>query len=235
MFRRELWSAVKNLPVRVPWLTKTVLNAILSYGLVSRGKGSRKGHFRENADVFFDKPGQVSYGYVMKPLLFPSKTSHTRLFPKKHSFTYSYLLVGIPVGWRVVADLGFISNSLLEDKLIRRGNPGFPHAYLVTAPRFLGYSSNPVSFWYLYNDYMELQAMILEVNNTFDERRMYFLKDSFAPTDSDDSWTLVENPRSRFRQTWPKDFHGLLSIPERVRMRSVLRNRSPLFSTALAK
>ena len=49
--------------------------------------------------------------------------------------------------------------------------------------------------------------MILEVNNTFDERRMYFLKDSFAPTDSDDSWTLVENPRSRFGQTWPKDFH----------------------------
>ncbi|KAL8924157.1 MAG: hypothetical protein Q9172_002822 [Xanthocarpia lactea] len=81
----------------------------------------------------------------------------------------------------------------------------YPYAYLVTAPRFLGY--NPVFFWYLYNDYMELQAMILEVNNTFDERRMYFLKDSFAPTDSDVSWTLVENPRSRFRQTWPKDSH----------------------------
>ena len=36
----------------------------------------------------------------LKPLLFPSRTSHMRLFPKNHSFSYSYLLVGIPVGWR---------------------------------------------------------------------------------------------------------------------------------------
>lgn len=36
----------------------------------------------------------------MKPLIFPCKTSHTRLFPKKHSFSYSYLFVGVPVGWR---------------------------------------------------------------------------------------------------------------------------------------
>ena len=52
----------------------------------------------------------------------------------------------------------------------------YPHAYLVTAPRFLGYSFNPVSFWYLYSGQEKLAAMILEVNNTFDERRMYFLK-----------------------------------------------------------
>lgn len=35
----------------------------------------------------------------LKPLLFPCQTTHTRLFPKKHSFKYSYLMVGIPVGW----------------------------------------------------------------------------------------------------------------------------------------
>ena len=35
-----------------------------------------------------------------KPLFFPSRTTHTRLFPKTHSFSYSYLLVGIPVGWQ---------------------------------------------------------------------------------------------------------------------------------------
>jgi hypothetical protein len=35
-----------------------------------------------------------------KPLFFPSRTTHTRLFPKSHSFSYSYLLVGIPVGWQ---------------------------------------------------------------------------------------------------------------------------------------
>ena len=36
----------------------------------------------------------------LKPLIFPCRTSHTRLFPRKHSFSYSYLLVGIPIGWQ---------------------------------------------------------------------------------------------------------------------------------------
>lgn len=47
---------------------------------------------------------------TMKPLLFPCQTSHTRLFPKKHSFSYSYLFVGIPVGWR-----GYVSTVLSAD------------------------------------------------------------------------------------------------------------------------
>lgn len=34
-----------------------------------------------------------------RPYLIPSRTTHTRLVPEKHSFAYSYLLVGIPVGW----------------------------------------------------------------------------------------------------------------------------------------
>lgn len=37
---------------------------------------------------------------AMRPLVFPCRTSHTRIFPKKHSFSYSYLFVGIPIGWR---------------------------------------------------------------------------------------------------------------------------------------
>lgn len=37
--------------------------------------------------------------FPVKPLLFPCQTSHVRMFPKKHGFSYSYLLVGIPVGW----------------------------------------------------------------------------------------------------------------------------------------
>ncbi|KAI4288411.1 MAG: hypothetical protein L6R35_002332 [Caloplaca aegaea] len=82
----------------------------------------------------------------------------------------------------------------------------YPFAYLVTAPRFLGYSFNPVSFWYLYNEEKQLRAMILEVNNTFDERRMYFLKDTILK-DPDESWTVIEHPRSKFKDTWPKDFH----------------------------
>ena len=103
----------------------------------------------------------------------------------------------------------------------------YHHAYLVTAPRFLGYSFNPASFWYLYDEQKKLDAMIVEVNNTFDERRMYFLKS----TDSRDTrlshingaanedrqynepepmpvgTDSVHQTSAKFTKTWPKDFH----------------------------
>lgn len=71
--------------------------------------------------------------------------------------------------FKLAVKLNYDQDEDLED---------YPYTYLVTAPRFLGYSFNPVSFWYLYNKEKELKAIILEVNNTFDERRMYFLKDT---------------------------------------------------------
>lgn len=44
-------------------------------------------------------------------LLFPAITTHSRTFPKRHSFSYSYLVVGIPVGWQGVAG-GMVSSGL---------------------------------------------------------------------------------------------------------------------------
>ena len=55
------------------------------------------------ASVEGEKTGdncQESKARFLKPLVFPCRTSHTRLLPQKHSFSYSYLLVGIPIGWR---------------------------------------------------------------------------------------------------------------------------------------
>ena len=34
---------------------------------------------------------------IDKPSVFPGRVSHTRIFPKFHSFTYSYLMIGVPV------------------------------------------------------------------------------------------------------------------------------------------
>ncbi|KAH6697586.1 hypothetical protein F5X68DRAFT_257723 [Plectosphaerella plurivora] len=82
-----------------------------------------------------------------------------------------------------------------------RDPSAYPHAYLVTAASFLGYNFNPVSFWYLYSAAKELTAMILEVNNTFGERRMYLLEAEKSP----DSATTGE--QQRFTHAWPKDFH----------------------------
>ncbi|KAL9113642.1 MAG: hypothetical protein Q9187_007600 [Circinaria calcarea] len=96
----------------------------------------------------------------------------------------------------------------------------YPFAYLVTAPRFLGYSFNPVSFWYLYSKEKHLKAMILEVNNTFDERRMYFLKDAEGQvnislniggspglTEDSDKPLSHRKGSAKFASIWAKDFH----------------------------
>ncbi|KAK0614256.1 hypothetical protein B0T14DRAFT_436794 [Immersiella caudata] len=191
-----------------------------------------------------------------KVLLFPGKTTHSRFFPKKHSFSYSYLVVGIPVGWEGNA-AGMVSVGVKKRagllswlSLNPRGRPGwfavdaadylergngelglrgkldaylrtqgvdpasYPHAYLVTAARFLGYHFNPVSFWYLYGESKSLAAMILEVNNTFDERRMYFLPpDDEAANQIGLGESMVVDERQGvqartvLKHKWPKDFH----------------------------
>ena len=174
----------------------------------------------------------------LSPLIFQCRTTHTRMFPERHSFSYSYLFVGIPIGWQEcigsvisadvtssrcwfqvnAADYLTRDNSLrtLEQKLAsylrtEREDPSdYPYAYLVTAPRVLQYSFNPVSFWYLYSKDRELQAVILEVNNTFDERRPYLLKkfnDGSSSGANGERAPLSKSEPVKIRRTWQKDFH----------------------------
>ncbi|KAF2787908.1 hypothetical protein K505DRAFT_315881 [Melanomma pulvis-pyrius CBS 109.77] len=180
-----------------------------------------------------------------KPLIFPCRTTHARMFPKHHAFVYSYLLYGIPIFPKFFNDkgtlFGFLDDNKIgkwwlqvraEDYLERGyGELGFyeklkmtlkdqgvqetewSYAYLVTAPRFFGYSFNPVSFWYIYDDQHELKKMILEVNNTFGERRLYVLHGSgpvqSPGTSSSESSTsnIPTYPKKRFVDNWQKDFH----------------------------
>lgn len=92
------------------------------------------------------------------------------------------------------------------------------YAYLVTAPRFFGYAFNPVSFWYIYDRHHQLTRMILEVNNTFGERRMYLLDgsspsspprtpDSHRSLADDGSESEANGAKSNFSDVWMKDFH----------------------------
>lgn len=170
-------------------------------------------------------------GHHARPRIFECQTTHRRLFPTNYSFTYSYLLVGVPIGWH-----GSVGSILSSDNLtdvspsektwfsvhaedyLQRGQhvdglagklddylktqnvslDDYSFAYLTTAPRFWGFSFNPVSFWYLYDKNKRLSSMILEVNNTFDERRIYFLPRG----------RNQQNPLStRFHNQWDKDFH----------------------------
>ncbi|KAI5852711.1 hypothetical protein DFP73DRAFT_570923 [Morchella snyderi] len=65
----------------------------------------------------------------------------------------------------------------LESVLIHHGiDPSlYPFTYIVTTPRFFGYSFNPVSYYYLYSAQQELKLVVLEVNNTFGEKHLYIL------------------------------------------------------------
>ncbi|OCL10967.1 hypothetical protein AOQ84DRAFT_336611 [Glonium stellatum] len=185
---------------------------------------------------------------ALRPLLFPCRTTHSRIFPKRHSFDYSYLLVGIPIPWdgrrggllsvevesgfgkkgkkrllhvnakdyleRGRAELGLFGK--LREYLRSQGiaDDDWRYAYLVTAPRFWGYSFNPVSFWYIYDHEQELTMMILEVNNTFDERRMYLLQAIPDDSETAESGVLENGHRGhcvratkKFTNSWLKDFH----------------------------
>ena len=68
----------------------------------------------------------VSDSQAMRPLVFPCRTSHTRIFPKKHSFAYSYLFVGIPIGWRgsvgsfLSADLNSLAPKAEQFRIISK-------------------------------------------------------------------------------------------------------------------
>jgi hypothetical protein len=53
--------------------------------------------------------------FPVKPMFFPCRTSHVRMFPKKHGFSYSYLLVGIPIGWKGSVD-GMLSADTPKDQ-----------------------------------------------------------------------------------------------------------------------
>ncbi|KAI4720385.1 hypothetical protein E4T48_03345 [Aureobasidium sp. EXF-10727] len=179
---------------------------------------------------------------LIPPLLLPGRTTHSRMFPQKHSFAYSYFSVGVPVNFKGCAGSMLSTNLELlppsqrrkgwfdvnaADYLYRGGeerglearlrcylrgegvsDEAWSFAYLVTAPKFLGYSFNPVSFWYIYDTSKHLTMMVLEVNNTFGERRLYLLKAEEKATDNSvpDGFEAPAKA-TKFTNAWDKDFH----------------------------
>lgn len=120
----------------------------------------------------------------------------------------------------------------------------------MTAARFLGYHFNPASFWYLYAADMSLSGMIIEVNNTFDERRMYLLrpqKTAEAELEGAERPSVKNDPGSVsppvFKQQWPKDFHvspfnsrkGAYSLLAHDPLRALAEGQSPIDSTITLK
>lgn len=196
----------------------------------------------EPYQVTSEEINQCSTEQLLPPLLLPGRTTHSRMFPQKHSFAYSYFSVGVPVNFKGRAGSMLSTNLELlppsqrrkgwfdvnaSDYLYRGGeerglearlrcylrgegvqDEAWSFAYLVTAPKFLGYSFNPVSFWYIYDSSKHLVMMVLEVNNTFGERRLYLLKaEEKATGDSVPDGFEAPATATKFTNSWAKDFH----------------------------
>lgn len=239
-----LWAGLWSLPRIYNWIYASyhdeamqvyiLLFSMLGVCGLASGGIAQRGQQLEEREVHGTRREAAIEEALLPPLLVPSKTTHTRMFPQKHSFEYSYLFVGVPIGmvgrsskalsvdgsppsWFDIRARDYLfrgaeSMSLAEKLKAYLDKQGiserkYSFAYLVTAPRFLGYSFNPVSFWYIYDGDAQLKNMILEVNNTFDERRIYLLKPGGAEMDDESVEGDKADNTLYFKETWQKDFH----------------------------
>lgn len=94
---------------------------------------------------------------ILKPLLFPCRTTHTRLFPKKHSFSYSYLCVGIPVGWQGSMS-SFLSVDFRGHLTGKAYHQWWPSWFSIMSSDYLNRGSHVAGLKGKLDDYLEFQV-----------------------------------------------------------------------------
>ena len=73
----------------------------------------------------------------------------------------------------------------------------WPFAYLLTPPSVTWQLNNPLAFWYLYNTNKELTAMIVQLQTSYGERRLWLTRNSRK--------NASKNGRFCFRGEFKKD------------------------------
>ena len=136
----------------------------------------------------------------MTSQFFEGIVEHTRFHPVDHHLEYPVFVYALDLDdlgrldrqlplfgynrWRPVSlwDSDYLGRGdaplrrKLDDLVSDHCNPdAIDRAVLVTAPRYLGYIFNPVSFYFCYDTGGDPVVMVAEVNNTFGERHAYVL------------------------------------------------------------
>lgn len=136
----------------------------------------------------------------MKSQLYDGFVEHTRFHPVDHHLRYPMFVYAIDLSdlpqlerrlplfgynrWRPVSlwDADYLGrgSAPLRQKLDHLVAPylrpeDIKQAIMVTAPRYLGYIFNPVSFYFCFDAAGAPVVMVAEVNNTFGERHAYVL------------------------------------------------------------
>lgn len=137
----------------------------------------------------------------MSAFLYDGWIEHHRHKPRDHRFRYPLYVYGFDVDdlpeldgglpffgynrFRVASihDQDYLDNGpgTIREKLERfLSKEGFGGAvsrvFLITSPRYFNYVFNPVSFHYLFGADGSLVGNVAEVNNTFGEKHLYFLR-----------------------------------------------------------
>ena len=130
--------------------------------------------------------------------LYECRVNHTRISPKKHAFAYRVFMLAIDLD--DFPQVAFLSKNRfnlfsIDDRDHIRTDPGKSirenltawlaengtevpadaRILLLTFPRVLGYSFNPVSFYYISSKSGEPVTAVTEVTNTYREMKLYHL------------------------------------------------------------
>lgn len=137
---------------------------------------------------------------VSGPALYTGQLRHRRFLPRPHSFTYTLFMAMVDIDhidaqMRVSRLAGYNRFRWASfDDRDHLGDPSLPlrarvaasaaaagvalpdgPIRLLTHLRYLGYSFNPISFYYCYDAAHTLRAVLAEVNSTFGEQRCYWI------------------------------------------------------------
>lgn len=153
---------------------------------------------------------------IPSSFLYECRVNHTRLSPKKHAFNYRVFMLAIDLDHfpkSLLLSKNRFNIFSIDDrdhirtdptKTIRENLSVFlsDHATaipqdasitLVTFPRILGYSFNPVSFYYITSKTGEPFTAVAEVTNTYREMKLYSLG--------------LPSPEGKFDHTILKEFY----------------------------
>jgi DUF1365 family protein len=142
---------------------------------------------------------------VTEPGVFVGTVRHRRFAPLAHAFTYRVFMVLLDIdripesmrvsrvlgvnrwNWATFDDrdhLGDATRSLRERLRADAADHGIEipdgQGLLLTNLKYLGYSFNPISFFYLFDAAGTLQVVLAEVNNTFGQSHRYWLRPAGA-------------------------------------------------------
>ena len=201
--------------------------------------------------------------------LYECRINHTRISPKKHSFNYRVFMLAIDLD--AFPKIPFLSKNRfnlfsianrdhintdpqkstrqnLTDWLAKNGTQIPPEAriILLTFPRVLGYSFNPVSFYYIHGKSGDPITAVTEVTNTYREMKLFPLgeptsKGTYDRTVAKDFYVSpFSDPNDTFRfriglpaEKWNVSINNLTAGKPTL-LSSIVGEQRPLTASRLA-